>query len=290
MKVKANGVELEYETFGDPSDPAILMIMGLGAQLTYWPDALCETLAARDFYVIRYDNRDVGLSTKLDHLPVPDIGEIISGAAKAPYSLNDMAADAAALLDALKIEKAHIVGASMGGMIAQLVAANHPEKTLSLVSIMSTTGNPAVPPATPEAMAALTTRLPADTPIEALVDNAVKVQTAIGAPAPNYATPEERARLRKSIERSVYPAGFGRQMAAIVAGGDRREKLKGVKAPTTVIHGEVDPLVHPEGGRDTAASIENAELILIPGMGHDLPPFVLNQVANEIAKTAARAG
>jgi len=290
MKVKANGVELEYETFGDPSDPAILMIMGLGAQLTYWPDALCETLAARDFYVIRYDNRDVGLSTKLDHLPVPDIGEIISGAAKAPYSLNDMAADAAALLDALKIEKAHIVGASMGGMIAQLVAANHPEKTLSLVSIMSTTGNPAVPPATPEAMAALTTRLPADTPIEALVDNAVKVQTAIGAPAHNYATPEERARLRKSIERSVYPAGFGRQMAAIVAGGDRREKLKGVKAPTTVIHGEVDPLVHPEGGRDTAASIENAELILIPGMGHDLPPFVLNQVANEIAKTAARAG
>jgi pimeloyl-ACP methyl ester carboxylesterase len=190
----------------------------------------------------------------------------------------------------LKIEKAHIVGASMGGMIAQLVAANHPEKTLSLVSIMSTTGNPAVPPATPEAMAALTTRLPADTPIEALVDNAVKVQTAIGAPAHNYATPEERARLRKSIERSVYPAGFGRQMAAIVAGGDRREKLKGVKAPTTVIHGEVDPLVHPEGGRDTAASIENAELILIPGMGHDLPPFVLNQVANEIAKTAARAG
>lgn len=290
MKAKANGVELEYETFGEPSDPALLLIMGLGAQMTYWPEALCEKLAARDFHVIRFDNRDVGLSTKLDHAPVPEIADIIMGKASAPYSLDDMAADAAGLLDALKIEKAHIVGASMGGMIAQLFAANHPKKTLSLTSIMSTTGNPAVPPATPEAMAALTNRLPADTPIEAMVDNAVKVQTAIGSPGHNYDTPEERGRLRKAIERSVYPAGFGRQMAAIIAGGDRRTRLKGVAAPTTVIHGEVDPLVPPGGGHDTAASIENAELILIAGMGHDLPPFVLDQVTDEIARTAARAG
>ena len=290
MKAQANGVELEYETFGEASNPALLLIMGLGAQMTHWPEAFCEKLAERGFHVIRYDNRDVGFSTKLDHEPVPEMADIIMGKAKAPYSLDDMAADAAALLDALKIEKAHIVGASMGGMIAQLFAANHPEKTLSLVSIMSTTGNPAVPPATPEAMAALTNRLPADTPIELMVDNAVKVQTAIGSPAHNYDTPEERARLRKAIERSVYPAGFGRQMAAIIANGDRREKLKGVKAPTAVIHGEVDPLVRPEGGHDTAASIENAELIIVPGMGHDLPPFVIDQVTDEIARTAARAG
>jgi pimeloyl-ACP methyl ester carboxylesterase len=288
MKVRANGVELEYETFGAASGPALLLIMGLGAQMTLWPDAFCEALAAKGFHVIRYDNRDVGLSTKLHDAPVPSVPDIMTGAAKAPYSLDDMAADAAALLDALRIDKAHIVGASMGGMIAQLVAANHPEKTLSLTSIMSTTGNPAVPPATPEAMQALTTRLPEDAPMEAMIDNAVKMQGAIGSPAHNYDTPEERARFKAAIERSVYPAGFGRQMAAIIANGDRREKLKGVTAPTVVIHGEVDPLVHPEGGHDTAASIKGAELIIVPGMGHDLPPFVIDQVVAEIVKVAGR--
>jgi pimeloyl-ACP methyl ester carboxylesterase len=174
MKVKANGVELEYESFGREGDPVVLLVMGLGAQLTLWPDALCEKLTVKGFRVIRYDNRDVGLSTKFDAAGLPDMAQIFAGAAKPAYTLDDMAADAVGLLDALKIEKAHIVGASMGGMIAQLIAANHPEKTLSLTSIMSTTGNPAVPPATPEAMAALTTRLPPDAPMEAMIDNAVK--------------------------------------------------------------------------------------------------------------------
>jgi pimeloyl-ACP methyl ester carboxylesterase len=289
MKAQANGVELEYETFGKSGDPAILLIMGLGAQLTLWPEALCEKLADKGFFVIRYDNRDVGLSTKFDAAGAPDMAQIFGGTAKPHYTLDDMAADAAGLLDALGIAKAHIVGASMGGMIAQLVAANHPERTLSLTSIMSTTGNPAVPPATPEAMQALTARLPADASIEAMIDNSVKTLTVIGSPAHDYGAPEERARLKRSIERSLYPPGFARQMAAIIANGDRREKLKGVTAPTTVIHGEVDPLVPLDGGKDTAASIEGAELVVIPGMGHDLPPFVLDQVANAIATTAARA-
>jgi pimeloyl-ACP methyl ester carboxylesterase len=288
MKAKANGVEIEYESFGREGDPVILLVMGLGAQLTLWPDALCEKLANKGFRVIRYDNRDVGLSTKLDAAGVPEMAEIFSGAAKPAYTLDDMAADGAALLDALSIERAHIVGASMGGMIAQLIAANHPEKVLSLTSIMSTTGNPAVPPATPEAMAALTTRLPADASLDAMIDNAVKNYGVIGSPAHDYNTPEERAKIRRGLQRSIYPAGFARQMAAIVANGDRREKLKGVTAPTGVIHGEVDPLVNLEGGKDTAASIKGAELIVIPGMGHDLPPFVLDQVVDAIAKTAGR--
>jgi pimeloyl-ACP methyl ester carboxylesterase len=288
MKAQANGIEIEYESFGREGDPVILLVMGLGAQLTLWPEALCEKLMAKGYRVIRYDNRDVGLSTKLDAAGVPEMAEIFSGAAKPAYTLEDMAADGAGLLDALGIERAHIVGASMGGMIAQLIAANHPAKTLSLTSIMSTTGNPAVPPATPEAMAALTTRLPADASMEAMIDNSVKTLTIIGSPAHDYDTPEERARIKRGIERSLYPAGFARQMAAIVANGDRREKLKGVTAPTSVIHGEVDPLVNLEGGKDTAASIAGAELIVIPGMGHDLPPFVLDQVADAIAKTAGR--
>jgi pimeloyl-ACP methyl ester carboxylesterase len=289
MKVKANGVELEYESFGREGDPVVLLVMGLGAQLTLWPDALCEKLTVKGFRVIRYDNRDVGLSTKFDAAGLPDMAQIFAGAAKPAYTLDDMAADAVGLLDALKIEKAHIVGASMGGMIAQLIAANHPEKTLSLTSIMSTTGNPAVPPATPEAMAALTTRLPPDAPMEAMIDNAVKTLGVLGSPAHDYDTPEERDRVRRSLQRSIYPAGFARQMAAIVANGDRRAKLKGVLAPTIVIHGEVDPLVNLQGGKDTASSIKGAELILIPGMGHDLPPFVLDQVTAEVARVAARA-
>ena len=290
MKIQANGVELEYETFGKAGDPALLLIMGLGAQLTLWPDDLCHKLVAKGFSVIRYDNRDVGLSTKLDAAGVPDMPSIFAGTATPAYTLDDMAADAAALLDALGVEKAHIVGASMGGMIAQLVAANNPEKTLSLTSIMSTTGNPAVPPATAEAMQVLTTRLPADTPMDALVDHGVKTQSVIGSPVYSYDTPVERARIRAGLERSIYPPGFARQMAAIVANGDRREKLKGVTAPTVVIHGSADPLVNVEGGKDTAASIPGAELIIIPDMGHDLPPFTLDQVVAAIVKVAGRAG
>ncbi len=289
MRAPINGLEIEYETFGRRSDPALLLIMGLGAQLTHWPQDFCDQLVAKGFHVIRYDNRDVGLSTKLETAGMPDMAAIYAGTGKPSYSLDDMAADAAGLLDHLAIDRAHVVGASMGGMIAQLVATNHADKTLSLTSIMSTTGNPAVPPATAEALAALTTTLPADAPLDMRIDHAVHVSTIIGSPAVEQGTPEHRTRLRAALERSIYPAGFARQMAAIVANGDRREKLKTVTAPTVVIHGAADPLVHPEGGKDTAASIPGADLLIIPGMGHDLPPFVYDPVVGAIKAVAARA-
>jgi len=289
MKIKAGALELEYETFGARKDPAVLLIMGLGAQLTHWPEPLCQGLAAAGFHVIRYDNRDVGLSTKVEAAGTPDLAAIAGRAAKPPYSLDDMAADAAALLDALDIERAHIVGASMGGMIAQLVAANFPEKTLSLTSIMSNTGDPAAPPATPEAMAALTSRPPEGASLDDLVESAVKTYTVIGSPSHDYGTPEERARLRKGLERAFYPAGFTRQLAAIMGGSDRRPKLATITAPSVVIHGEIDPLVRLQGGRDTAAAIPGAELVVVPGMGHDLPPFTHAVVISAIRRVAERA-
>ncbi|HUQ14054.1 MAG TPA: alpha/beta fold hydrolase [Novosphingobium sp.] len=289
----ANGITIEYETFGNASDPAVLLVMGLGAQLTLWPIELVEALVARGFRVIRYDNRDIGLSTKFDDAGVPDIAAVtmarIQGRAPdVPYALADMAEDGVALLDALGIARAHVVGASMGGMIAQLIAATHPTRVLSLTSIMSTTGNPAVPPAKPEAMAVLMQR-PAGTDEDTMVEFGTTAARTIGSPG--YPFDEERARdrVRRDYRRSFSPTGFARQMAAIIADGDRRERLKAVTAPTLVIHGDGDPLVPVEGGRDTAASIPGAELKVIPGMGHDLPLGLVDEIAEAIAGVAAKA-
>lgn len=292
-QVRANGIDIEYERFGEGRGEPLLLVMGLGAQLTLWPVELCDALVARGFDVIRYDNRDVGLSTKLDDAPVPDLGGVLaavmSGAdAQVPYTLGDMAADAAGLLDALGIDRAHIVGASMGGMIAQLVAANHPERTRSLTSIMSTTGNPTLPPATPEAIGQLMSR-PQGTDIDSLVDFGVKTARVIGSPAYPADEAALRARVRRDVERSVYPAGFGRQMAAIYADGDRRARLGAIAVPTLVIHGTADPLVPVDGGRDTAASIPGAEIVEIDGMGHDLPLPLVDRIADAIAGVAKRA-
>ena len=291
-QVTANGIRIEYERFGPASAPPVLLIMGLGAQLTLWPVELCEALVARGFHVIRYDNRDVGLSSKFDEAGVPELPAVFAAVMsgqdpQVPYKLADMAADAVGLLDALGIGGAHIVGASMGGMIAQLVAATYPDRTLSLTSIMSTTGNPALPPATAEAMGALLSR-PQGGDIDALVDFGVKTARVIGSPA--YPAEEQalRARVRRDVERSFYPAGFARQMAAIYADGDRRARLANVSAPTAVIHGTADPLVPVPGGRDTAASIPGAELIEIEGMGHDLPPPLVERIADAIAGVAMR--
>ncbi len=292
--IQANGINIEYESFGSPDAPPVLLIMGLGGQLTLWPIELCETLVARGFRVIRYDNRDIGLSTKFDHAGVPDMGALMmaSFTGKKPdaaYSLDDMAADGVGLLDALGIDRAHIVGASMGGMIAQLVAAHYPERTLSLTSIMSTTGNPAIPPARPEAMAVLTNR-PATADPDALVAFSVNAARVIGSPA--YPASEERllTRVRADLQRSYSPTGYMRQMAAVIGGGDRRARLSAITAPTLVIHGDADPLVSVEGGRDTAASIKGAELLIIPGMGHDLPLELVETIADAIAGVASRAG
>ncbi|OJU15450.1 MULTISPECIES: alpha/beta hydrolase [unclassified Sphingomonas] len=280
-KATANGIEIEYDEFGAKDAPAVLMIMGLGAQLVRWPMALVDALVARGYRVIRYDNRDVGLSTKCDSAGTPNfalmaVSHILRRPIRAPYTLTDMAADAAGLLDALGIERAHVVGASMGGMIAQLFAAHWPERTLSLTSIMSTTGNPALPGASLQAMGILLRR-PRGNDLEAIVAHGVKAAKVVGGSFPE----DDRLmaeRYRDEIVRNHHPSGFVRQMAAILADGDRRTRLKTIAAPTVVIHGADDPLVPAEGGRDTAAAIPGARLVEIPGMGHTLPPEVIPTV------------
>ena len=283
-----NGITLEYETHGDPANPALLLIMGLGAQLTLWPIELVEALVERGYFVIRHDNRDIGLSTKFTEAGVPDMASVVMAlmAGKnpaVPYTLSDMAADAVAVLDAAGVAKAHIVGASMGGMIAQLVAVEHPERVLSLTSIMSSTGNPLLPPAKPEAMAALTAPMAPDADLATILTRGAMVSKAIGSPG--YPADPERlsANVERDFNRSFHPTGAMRQMAAIVADGDRRARLKTVTAPTLVIHGADDPLVPVEGGRDTAAAIAGAAILEVPGMGHDLPLALVDTIADAIA-------
>ena len=286
-KTKANGIELHYEEHGNPSDPAMLLIMGFGAQLTLWPDELVDALASEGFRVIRYDNRDIGLSHKFDGVKAPGIVKMtlmskIGLTPRVPYTLADMAADGIGLLDALGIDKAHIVGASMGGMIAQHVAAKYPERCLSFTQVFSTTGNPKLPAAKKEALQALITRPKSDSE-EALVDHGIMLARTIGSPA--YPSPEDRLRERalNSVRRSFYPQGPTRHLSAIVADGDRRPMLRDISVPTLVLHGENDPLVPCEGGRDTADCIPGAKLKTIPGWGHDLPLALVDELSREIA-------
>jgi len=286
-QAQANGITIEYESFGRAGDPTVLLIMGLGGQMTMWPVAFCKGLAERGFRVIRFDNRDIGKSTHLTNLGTPNVPEammkLMSGQPfAAPYHLEDMAQDAAALLDALGIENAHIVGASMGGMIAQIVAAKHPKHTRSLVSIMSTTGNRSLPQAKPEAMAALMTP-PASDSREDRIAAGMKVWRVIGSPGYPATDGELREAVTREIDRVPYdPAGFARQFVAIVAATPRNDILKSVTCPALVIHGAADPLVPVEGGKDTAASIPGAQLTIVPGMAHDftdaLVPIYLEHV------------
>jgi len=294
--VQANGITIAYESFGPTDRETVLLIMGNGAQLTAWPVELINELVKRGYQVIIYDNRDVGLSTKFDAAGVPDLKAIIEAriAGKPgplPYTLDDMANDAVGLLDALGIKKAHIAGASMGGMIAQLVAADHPEHTLSLTSIMATSGNPAWPvPAKPEVMA----KLPPpslDGDPEAIVARAVKLIQILAGP--EYPPDEKRVRemVVRTMKRSDYRAGMARHNAAAAVGcfDDRRAKLKTIKVPAVVIHGALDPMMPVEGGKDTAANIPGAELRVIPGMGHDLPIPLIKTIADGITAAATRA-
>jgi len=292
-KATANGIEIHYEETGNPADPAMLLIMGFGAQLTLWPDELVERLAGHGFRVIRYDNRDIGLSEKFDGVKAPGLIKLtlmskIGLTPKVPYTLADMADDGAGLLDALGIDKAHIVGASMGGMIAQHLVHRHADRCLSLTSVFSTSGNPKLPPARPEAMKALVTR-PDSTDEDVLVDHGVMLARTIGSPG--YPTAEDRLRdrTRASIRRSFYPEGPTRHLSAIVADGDRRPMLRNIAVPTLVLHGEDDPLVPCEGGRDTAACIPGAKLKTIRGWGHDLPLELVDEVADAIAGHAKSA-
>jgi pimeloyl-ACP methyl ester carboxylesterase len=285
--IQANGIEIAYDSFGDTAGRPLLLVMGLGAQMLLWDEAFCERLAEHGHYVVRFDNRDVGLSTKFDAAGVPDVIALIRGMAagepaSAPYSLDDMADDAAGLLDALGLETAHICGASMGGMVAQTIAIRHPRRVRSLVSMMSTTGNPSLPPATPAAMAMLMTPAPADR--EGNIERAVNVSRTIGSPGFPFDEAGVRDRAARLYDRSFYPAGMVRQMAAILAHGSRVESLRQVSAPTLVIHGDADPLVPIDGGRDTAASVPGAAMLVIEGMGHDLPVGTWPKITGAIAE------
>jgi pimeloyl-ACP methyl ester carboxylesterase len=292
----ANGIAIEYESFGRLSDPAILLIMGVTVPMVNWPDSLCRGLAVKGFRVIRFDNRDIGRSTHLDALGAPDLGALIAAArarrpVKAPYALEDMAADAVGLLEALGIERAHIVGASMGGMIAQLVAIDHPARTRSLVSIMSTTGRPEVSQPTPEAFAALITP-PKSPSREDRIASGVAAWRVIGSPGFSATEEEVTAFVTRGVDYARYdPAGMGRQLAAVIAAPPRNERLKSVTAPTLVIHGDADPLIPLSGAEDTAQSIPGAELLVIPGAGHDifesLVPIYVRAIGEFAAKVEA---
>lgn len=284
----ANGLQLEYETLGDPSDPTVLLVMGLGGQLIWWPDEFCAALAGRGFHVVRYDNRDVGLSTKIEGGPPPDIWGALTGEAAPAYTLRDMAADGAGLLDALGVGAAHVVGVSMGGMIAQHLAVHFPERVLSLCSIMSTpSGMMADDPPSPEANAALLR--PAAPDRASAIEAAVSGSRVIGSPGFPFDEARTRARAAESYDRCYYPAGLARQLVAILSAGDWSADLAGVTVPTVVIHGAADPLVRPSWGEATARAIPGAELRLIPGMGHDLPegawPEILDAIVTNTART-----
>jgi pimeloyl-ACP methyl ester carboxylesterase len=282
-QVAANGIRIEYETAGNPADPPLLLIMGLGAQLIAWEDDFVQQLVSRSFHVIRFDNRDQGLSTWFDDAGVPDVVKAAAtGLIPTPaYTLADMADDAAALLSALGIPEAHVCGVSMGGMIAQSLVIRNPARVLSLVSIMSTTGDPSVGRPHPEAMALLMQPAPRDR--QAVIESAVKGAAVIGSTG--YPRDDERIRALAgaSYDRGFHPDGAARQLVAIAAAPDRTEALRAVTCPTLVIHGEVDPLIDYSGGRATAEAVPGAQLWVIPGMGHDLPPQLFAPMAERIA-------
>lgn len=284
----ANGIRIEYEALGDPAHPALLLIEGLGGQMIGWPDPFCHDLVSRGFHVVRFDNRDSGLSTKVEGGPEPDpVAAYFGDLSSASYTLDDMADDAAGLLDAIGVGAAHLVGLSMGGMIAQTFALRHPEKTLSLCSIMSTTGGRDVGQPTPEGRAHLVR--PAATTPEECVEAAVASHRLVGSPAYPRDEAEVRAAALRRHERAHHPEGTARQLCAILASGDRTERLSEVTAPTVVIHGAEDALVQPSGGRATAEAIPGAELVMVEGMGHDLPAALWPRIVDAIVANAARA-
>jgi pimeloyl-ACP methyl ester carboxylesterase len=289
--IRANGILLEYESFGREADPAILLIMGLGGHLTRWNLELCDLLVARGYRVIRFDNRDCGLSTHFSDAPVPDLRALQNGQpVTLPYTLDDLVADSIGLLDALGIQQAHVAGASMGGAIAQLAAANYPERVLSLTSIMSSSGNPALPAPTPAAATALFAPLPRQRDRESIVADSIARYETLESPA----YPTDRGRLRQlfadEYERNFDPRGVARQLAALIANGDRRSLLQTITAPSVVLHGAADQLIQVACGEDVARNIPNAEFRIIDGMGHDFPVALSQVIGDAICAAAHRAG
>jgi pimeloyl-ACP methyl ester carboxylesterase len=292
--IQANGLTLEYESLGDPGAPVVLLVMGLGMQLVAWPDAFCDGLVRKGFRVVRFDNRDCGLSQKLDQLGTPRMPGAILRAllglpVRSPYDLKAMAADTVGLLDALGIAQAHVVGASMGGMIGQLVAALYPDRVLSLTSIMSTTGARHLPQPSVRIRRELLRRPQQPLTPDTLIAHYERLFGVIGSPG--YPTPPEefRARIRRAVERGYHPAGFLRQLGAILASGDRSPLLGSITCPTLVIHGKADPLVPFQGGVDTAYKIRDARLVLLDGFGHDFPPQLFERFVDMVGSHARDA-
>ena len=291
--VSANGLELEYETFGDARAPALLLIMGLGGQLIQWPDSFCEALAQAGYYVIRYDNRDVGLSTRMGHVGKPKLmrAGVLSTLGlpvRAPYTLEDMAMDALGLLDALAIPQAHVVGISMGGMIAQILAARHPSRVPSLTSIMSTSGNPRLPGPSLRIKLRMVKR-PERLDRESLIQHSMQTWRLIGSPGFPTDASTLRAKVESAYDRASYPQGLARQTLAILASGSRVPLLRKIRAPTLVIHGERDPLVPVAAAHDLLRHIPGARGEIIAGMGHDLPPPLLPRLQKLILDHVAAA-
>ena len=282
-------IELEFDTFGDPKNPALLLVMGYTAQMVAWEEEFCKMFAANNLFVIRFDNRDCGLSTKFDGAQV-DVNAVITAALmeepmpKVPYTLSDMASDAVGLLDFLKIERAHVLGASMGGMIAQVMTIEHPTRVRTLTSVMSMSGEPEYGQSAPEAMNALLSVPPSDR--DGYIAHSPIYQAFHSK---KYRSDENSKRAAaRDFDRSFYPQGAPRQLAAIYATGRRTEQLRAVKTPTLVVHGKDDTLITPSGGERTAELIPNAKLVLVDDMGHDLPqplwPKFVNLVCDFLAK------
>lgn len=289
-------LKLYYEDMGDIDDPPVLLIMGLGAQLLLWRVAFCEKLVGHGLRVIRYDNRDVGLSSKTQHrssgqpLAIRLLRSWLGLPSQSAYRLEDMADDAAAVLDHLGIEAAHIVGASMGGMIAQIFAARFRERTRTLAVIFSSNNSALLPPPAPRALLALLKGPPPDSPREVIIDNAVRVGNIIGGP--RYRVPEEQARAEaaEGYDRNYYPQGVARHFGAVLGSGSLRRYNRQTTAPTVVIHGRADKLMRPFGGRAVARAIDGARLVTFDGMGHDLPQQLWDQVIGVLTKNFSRAG
>jgi pimeloyl-ACP methyl ester carboxylesterase len=291
----ANPIDIYYEDMGNPNDPAVLLIMGLGAQLLLWRKEFCEKLVDQGLRVIRYDNRDVGLSTKVTgrhtgaSLAPRMVRSFLGLRSPAVYTLEDVADDAAALLDHLEIDTAHIVGASMGGMVAQVFAARHKLRTKTLAVIFSSNNQPLLPPPGPRQLLAILQK-PKDSSREAIIENAIRVTRITGSPA--YPAPEDRIRAEalEGYDRSYYPAGIGRHFAAILGSGSLLRYDRQITAPTVVIHGKADKLMRPFGGRVIARAIKGARLVLFDGMGHELPRELWDDIVGELKTTFAESG
>lgn len=292
--IPANGIRLEYDEFGSAQDPVILLVMGLATQMVAWPVPFCEQLAGQGFRVIRFDNRDVGLSTKFHGASAPGpvkarLHYLLGRGFEVPYTLADMASDAVSLLDALEIDSAHVAGVSMGGMIGQRMAIDHPQRLRSLISIMSSSGHRSLPGPRASVIRQMVFSRPKRPDRDALMDYMLRLMDQIGSPGYPVAEEDRRRQIALSLDRSINPPAFKRHMAAVLHDGDRSEELRGVQAPTLVVHGLDDPLVPVECGQHVAECIPDARLEMIPGMGHDLPPGLLPELARLISEHARDA-